>query len=85
MSTLPIPEKSMIDIHMHLLPDVDDGAQDLEMAPVMMIRAKEQGISQMIATPHSEAFDYSQKDISGILTDGEPIPKYGGIDPTQCV
>lgn len=61
MSTLPIRERNMIDIHMHLIPGVDDGAMDLEMALVMMIRAKEQGISQIISTPHSEAFRYSQE------------------------
>lgn len=63
MSTLPIPERNMTDIHMHLIPGVDDGAEDMEMALVMMIRAKEQGISQIIATPHSEAFHFSKEDI----------------------
>ena len=29
---------------MHLIPGVDDGAMDMEMALVMMIRATEQGI-----------------------------------------
>ena len=51
----------MIDIHMHLIPGVDDGAEDMEMALVMMIRAKQQGISQIIATPHSEVFRYSKE------------------------
>lgn len=63
MSTLPTPERKMIDIHMHLIPGVDDGAEDMEMALVMMIRAKQQGISQIIATPHSEAFHFSKGDI----------------------
>ena len=63
MSTLPIPERNMIDIHMHLIPGVDDGAENMEMSLVMMVRAKEQGISQIIATPHSEAFHFSKEDI----------------------
>lgn len=61
MSTLPIPERKMTDIHMHLIPGVDDGAENMEMALTMMIRAKEQEISQIIATPHSEAFRYSKE------------------------
>lgn len=63
MWTLPTQERKMTDIHMHLIPGVDDGAMDLEMALVMMIRAKDQGISRIIATPHSEAFHFSKEDI----------------------
>lgn len=63
MFTVATPKRQMTDIHMHLVPGVDDGAMDLEMALVMMIRAKEQGISWIIATPHSEAFHFSKEDI----------------------
>ena len=55
------PERKMIDIHMHLIPGVDDGAENMEMALLMMLRAREQGISQIIATPHSEVFRYSKE------------------------
>lgn len=51
----------MIDTHIHLIPGMDDGAEDMEMALVMMIRAKQQGISRIIATPHSEAFHFSKE------------------------
>ena len=61
MSTLTTPKRQMTDIHMHLIPGVDDGAENMEMALVMMIRAKQQGISQIIATPHSEVFRYSKE------------------------
>ena len=63
MSTLPIQERKMIDIHMHLIPGVDDGAEDMEMALVMLIRSKQQGVAQIIATPHSEAFHFLMEDI----------------------
>ena len=47
----------MIDIHMHLIPGVDDGAEDEQMALLMLLRAKDQGIRAVFATPHSSAFD----------------------------
>ena len=56
----------MTDIHMHLIPGVDDGAMDMEMA-LMMLLAKDQGISRIIATPHSEAFHFSNEDIRVIF------------------
>lgn len=52
-----IAMRNMIDIHAHLIPGVDDGAEDLEMAAAMLWSAKEQGITGMILTPHSSAFD----------------------------
>ena len=61
MSTSLTLERNMIDIHMHLIPGVDDGAENMEMALAMMLRAKEQRISKIIATPHSEVFRYSRE------------------------
>ncbi len=42
----------MIDLHAHILPNVDDGATDLEMALAMGRFAAEQGITTLAATPH---------------------------------
>ena len=47
----------MIDIHTHILPTVDDGAEDQNMSLLMLLRAKEQGIICVFATPHSSALD----------------------------
>ena len=44
MSTSITLERKMIDIHMHLIPGVDDGAEDMMMARMMLLRAREQGI-----------------------------------------
>lgn len=55
MSTTPTRE--MMDIHMHLIPGVDDGAEDTQMALLMLLQAKNQGIRAVFATPHSSAFD----------------------------
>ena len=47
----------MIDIHMHVVPGVDDGCGDLEESLKMVRKAAKQGIDTIIATPHSFAFD----------------------------
>lgn len=42
----------MIDIHSHILPDVDDGARDMDESVAMARIAAEDGITHMVATPH---------------------------------
>ncbi len=42
----------MIDIHSHILHDIDDGASSLEESVRMLHKAKELGIGTIIATPH---------------------------------
>lgn len=42
----------MIDMHVHILPGVDDGAQDAVMTKAMMRRAADAGVTMMFATPH---------------------------------
>ena len=42
----------MIDIHCHILPEIDDGAQSLEMTLAMARQAVADGITQVVATPH---------------------------------
>ncbi len=42
----------MIDIHCHILPDVDDGSRNLEMSLEMISTAYDSGVRSMIATPH---------------------------------
>ena len=44
-----------IDIHCHVLPMVDDGAQSTEMALDMLRIAADEGIWKMILTPHQKA------------------------------
>jgi len=43
----------MIDIHCHPLPGVDDGARSLEVAVKMCQLAASDGITDLVATPHS--------------------------------
>lgn len=42
----------IVDIHVHILPGVDDGATDWDEARWMLQCAYEQGIRSLIATPH---------------------------------
>lgn len=42
----------MIDVHCHILPDVDDGSECMRESINMAMIAKEQGIDKIIATPH---------------------------------
>lgn len=47
----------MCDIHIHIVPGVDDGSWNLDMSKTMADMIYLQGIQKMIATPHSSAFD----------------------------
>ena len=42
----------MIDIHSHIIPNIDDGSKSLEMSLEMLKRAEESGTKKIIATPH---------------------------------
>lgn len=48
--------RTFFDTHCHLIPGVDDGAMDLNMAQSMAIDSFLQGTAAIIATPHSSAF-----------------------------
>lgn len=41
-----------LDIHAHILPGVDDGAEDIETSCTLLEMLKAQGVSDVIATPH---------------------------------
>lgn len=55
----------MIDLHNHILPGLDDGANDIEESLAMAEIAAEDGITMLVATPHvmSGAFDNRKADI----------------------
>ena len=42
----------MIDLHCHILPEIDDGAKDIDMAIAMARIAVEDGIAEIACTPH---------------------------------
>lgn len=58
----------MIDIHTHILPEVDDGARSWEMAVRMCHLAAEDGIEHLVATPHaSPHFPYDRPWLRTVL------------------
>ena len=42
----------MIDLHLHLLPGIDDGASSMSVTRDMLSLAKELGFTRLVATPH---------------------------------
>lgn len=50
-------EQGFIDIHTHILPDIDDGSRDWSQTERMLRMQQEEGVTDIIATPH---FDMEQ-------------------------
>ena len=58
----------MIDIHCHILPDVDDGAKSWEVALAMCAMAREDGTEHIVATPHSnEVYFFERPYLTDLL------------------
>ena len=57
----------MIDIHTHVLPEMDDGAPDLATTAAMLDMALEDGITDIVATPHASlqfAYDPARRSLN---------------------
>ena len=50
----------MIDLHCHILPNVDDGPDSLELSLKMLEQAHSQGIEAICATPHVDSWANGQ-------------------------
>jgi len=53
----------MVDVHCHILPGIDDGAADIQESLAMAQSAICDGVTHIVATPHSSAeyrFDYDR-------------------------
>jgi len=68
----------MIDMHVHILPGVDDGAKDEKMSREMIRRAADLGITQMIATPHVYRMDAQIRNMSA-LPAAQSLAKEHGV------
>ena len=58
----------MIDIHCHILPQVDDGSKSWDMSLEMCRMATDDGIEHIVATPHAnERFQYNRQHLASNL------------------
>lgn len=56
---------SITDIHSHILPFMDDGADSVEMSIHMLEIMKEQGVERVVATPHF--YPHKEKNVKSFL------------------
>lgn len=72
----------MIDIHSHILPGVDDGAQSIEESILMAEAAVKDGITHIVATPHHNngAYHNYKNDILIQVTELNRTFKERGIE-----
>jgi protein-tyrosine phosphatase len=58
----------MVDIHCHILPAIDDGAESWVMTTAMCRMAARDGITHIVATPHCDPhFDYDREHFTDML------------------
>lgn len=72
----------MIDIHCHILPEVDDGPNSWEVCEAMCRMARADGIEHIIATPHAnERYHYDREYLSHLRDELQrrvgPMPRLG--------
>lgn len=78
----------MVDIHSHILPGLDDGAESMEEALMMAQLATASGIYHMAATSHGNYYDYTLEDYQeilerlkeGLARAGIPLKLYPGME-----
>ncbi len=58
----------MVDIHSHILPEVDDGPKSWDVAVAMCRAAAADGITHQVATPHAnDRYHYDREYLQGLL------------------
>jgi protein-tyrosine phosphatase len=63
-----VPSHPMVDIHCHILPDVDDGSKSWEMTAEMCRVAVRDDITHIVATPHCNGeFEYDRERYTAML------------------
>lgn len=59
----------MVDIHSHILPEVDDGPKSWDVSVAMCHAAAADGITHMVATPHAnDRYHYDRNYLKGLVS-----------------
>jgi protein-tyrosine phosphatase len=59
----------VVDIHSHILPEVDDGSKSWDISVAMCKMAAEDGITHQVATPHAnDRYHYDREYLQGLVT-----------------
>lgn len=66
--------ETYIDIHCHILPGIDDGSDSMETSLKMLHMADEDGISQIILTPHNKPW-HTNTDHAGMKVKVDQLQK----------
>src|SRR5215472_16668634 len=65
---VPHAPVAMVDIHCHILPNVDDGSRSWEMTAEMCRVAADDGVRHIVATPHcNHKFAYDRSRYEAML------------------
>src|SRR5713101_3297456 len=68
MSRLSRDNEMVIDIHSHILPEVDDGPNSWDVALEMCRMAAADGVEHMVATPHANhRYHYDRNYLAGVV------------------
>lgn len=75
----------MIDIHSHLLPNVDDGSRSREVTAELLAQYKEQGFDKVVCTPHQNRREQNAEKLKAAFralcaTSGLPVKLYLGAE-----
>lgn len=71
----------MIDIHCHILPGIDDGAQTIEDSLAMAAQAAKEGIHTIVATPHlNSTYENRKPEILGKVDELNRVFQENRID-----
>jgi len=70
----------VVDIHSHILPEVDDGAKSWDISVALCQMAAEDGITHQVATPHAnDRYHYDREYLQGLMGDLQerigPVPE----------